>query len=252
MVRILLVDNDSALRRTLRNSLAAHGYTIGEARSGEEALEAVTQENTHLILLDINMPGIGGLVTCRRLRAMTPQAGIIMVTVCDTEDDKVKALEAGADDYLTKPFSFRELLARLRAITRRLHPEPHCGTILRAGDIELDTDRRRLRRAGVEIRLSPTEFALLTFLMQHANVPVEHARLLRAVWGPEYGSELEYLRTYIKRLRNKIEPDTAHPEYLLTVPWIGYRFCDRSREASAREAGPESASLHEIPLFTSS
>jgi two-component system KDP operon response regulator KdpE len=148
-----------------------------------------------------------------------------MVTVCDSEEDKIQALEAGADDYVTKPFSLPELHARLRAITRRLGAQP-TGAVLRAGDLELDTHRSALRKAGAEVHLSPTEFALLAYLMQHTGVPIEHTRLLRAIWGPEYGCELEYLRTYIKRLRRKIERDALHPEYLLTVPWMGYRFCD--------------------------
>jgi two-component system, OmpR family, KDP operon response regulator KdpE len=228
-VRVLVVDNDVAMRRALRGSLTAQGYLITEARSGEEALEEMGQRPVDLVLLDIEMPGIGGMETCRRLRVMAPQAGLVMVTVCDSEEDKIRALEAGADDYVTKPFSFRDLLARLRAIARRLGVGQSAGgAVLRVGDLELDVDRRILRRAGEEVHLSPTEFSLLSYLMQHANTAIEHGKLLRAIWGPEYGSELEYLRTYIKRLRKKIEHDAINPEYLLTVPWLGYRFCDPS------------------------
>jgi len=164
-----------------------------------------------------------------------------MVTVCETEDNKIRALEAGADDYITKPFSLRELTARLRAIFRRLGASPAGGAVLQAGDLELDIDRRSLRKAGVELHLSPIEFSLLSYLMQHANVPVEHGKLLRAIWGPEYGYELEYLRTDIKRLRKKIEPDAAQPEYLLTVPWLGYRFSYPSRPAVPAVAGGSAA-----------
>ena len=233
-VKVLVVDNDAAMRRALRGSLAAQGYLITEARNGEEALEEMGLRPADLVLLDIEMPGIGGMETCRRLRAMAPQAGLIMVTVCDSEEDKIRALEAGADDYVTKPFSFRELLARLRAVARRLGVGQAAGTtVLRVGDLELDVDRRILRRAGEEVHLSPTEFSLLSYLMQHANTAIEHGKLLRAIWGPEYGSELEYLRTYIKRLRKKIEHDAINPEYLLTVPWLGYRFCDPSDAGTA-------------------
>jgi two-component system KDP operon response regulator KdpE len=217
---------------------------ITEARSGEEALEEIAQRPADLVLLDIEMPGIGGMEACRRLRAVAPQAGLIMVTVCDSEEDKIRALEAGADDYVTKPFSFRELLARLRAIARRLGVGQSVGgAVLRVGNLELDLDRRILRRAGEEVHLSPTEFSLLSYLMQHANTAIEHGKLLRAIWGPEYGSELEYLRTYIKRLRKKIEHDAINPEYLLTVPWLGYRFCDPADVSASMSAAQARAAL---------
>ncbi len=241
-VRVLVVDNDAAMRRALRGSLAAQGYLITEARSGEEALEEMGQRPADLVLLDIEMPGIGGMETCRRLRAIAPKAGVVMVTICDSEEDKIRALEAGADDYVTKPFSVRELLARLRAVSRRLGVGQAGGTaVLKVGELELDVDRRILRRAGEEVHLSPTEFSLLSYLMQHANTAIEHGKLLRAIWGPEYGSELEYLRTYIKRLRKKIEHDAINPEYLLTVPWLGYRFCNPS-EAGVSIAAVEARS----------
>ena len=233
-VKVLVVDDDPAMRRTLRSSLVAQGFLVTEARTGEEALDQMRERPAGLVLLDIEMPGIGGTETCRRLRSSVPQAGIVIVTVCDSEDVKIQALEMGADDYITKPFSLRELLARLRAIARRLAaPELRTANIVRVGDLELDTECRTLRRTGVAIHLSPTEFALLSYLMQHANIPIEHGKLLRAIWGPEYGGELEYLRTYIKRLRKKIERDALNPEYLLTVPWHGYRFCDPSASATS-------------------
>ena len=148
-----------------------------------------------------------------------------MITIRDSEDDKIQALEAGADDYVTKPFLVRELIARLQAVLRRIRVETAEGApVLRAGKLELDVEHRTLRRAGEEIRLSPTEFDLLRYLMQHRDVAIEHARLLQAVWGPEYGHELEYLRAYIRLLRKKIEDDPAQPQYLLTEPWLGYRF----------------------------
>lgn len=228
-VRVLVVDDDASMRRTLRACLSAQGYAVMEARSGEEALQEIGEQATDLVLLDIEMPGMGGLEACRRVRAMAPFCGVVMVTVCESEEDMIRALEAGADDYITKPFSVRELMARLRALGRRLGVgETRGTTVLKMGDLELDVDRRILRRSGSEVHLSPTEFSLLSYLMQHADTAIEHGKLLRAIWGPEYGSELEYLRTYIKRLRKKIENDAVNPEYLLTVPWLGYRFRDPS------------------------
>jgi two-component system, OmpR family, KDP operon response regulator KdpE len=239
--KVLVVDNDATMRRTLRVALSAQGYSVTEARSGEEAIGEIAQQAATFVLLDIEMPGIGGMETCRRIRGMSQQTGIVMVTVCDSEEDKIGALEAGADDYITKPFSIRELLARLRALSRRLGMAPSsAAAVLKIGSLELDLDRRLLRRAGAEIHLSPTEFNLLSYLMQHVNTAIEHGKLLRAIWGPEYGSELEYLRTYIKRLRKKIENDAINPEYLLTVPWLGYRFRDPSMTVTlgSREMTP--------------
>jgi two-component system KDP operon response regulator KdpE len=157
-----------------------------------------------------------------------------MVTVRDAENDMVKALEAGADDYLTKPVRFRELVARLRAVSRRLHiedaPEPH---VLRVGDLELDANRRVLHRNGEFIHLTPTEFHLLALLMRHQGTLVTHSQLLRSIWGPEYGTELDYLRSYLKALRKKIEENPSQPKYLLTEPWVGYRLCDPSQQYRA-------------------
>jgi len=223
--KVLLVDDEPAMRRALRATLSASGFAIEEARNGEEAVELVARRPVDLVLLDSNMPGMGGVEACRRIRALVPGAGIVMITIRDTEDDKIQALEAGADDYVTKPFLVRELIARLQAVLRRVRVETAEGApVLRAGKLELDIEHRTLRRAGEEVRLSPTEFDLLRYLMQHRDVAIEHARILQAVWGPEYGHELEYLRAYIRLLRKKIEDDPAQPEYLLTEPWLGYRF----------------------------
>jgi len=224
-VRVLVVDDEPAMRRVLRATLSASGFAIAEARNGEEAIESVLQKPVDVVLLDSNMPGMGGVETCRRIRALVPRAGIVMITIRDTEDDKIEALEAGADDYVTKPFPVRELIARLRAVLRRIRVECAEGDpVLRAGKLELDDAHRRLRRDGKEVRLSPTEFELLRYLMQHQDVAIEHTRLLQAVWGPEYGHELEYLRAYVRLLRKKIEEDPAQPRYLVTEPWLGYRF----------------------------
>jgi two-component system, OmpR family, KDP operon response regulator KdpE len=223
--RVLVVDDESSFRRTLRASLAASGFAVEEARTGEEALSVVQQRLFDLVLLDINMPGAGGIDACRKIRSFAPQIGIVMITVRDTENDKVNALEAGADDYVTKPFRLRELVARLRAVLRRTHrqdaPE---ATVLKAGNLEIDCKRHLLWRGGEEIHLSPKEFELMALMMKNQGAPLTHARLLRSVWGPEYGNELEYLRSYVKMLRKKIERDPARPEYILTEPWVGYRF----------------------------
>lgn len=226
-IRVLVADDEPALRRGIRTSLMARGYAVDEVRSGEEAVVAMRDRPADLVLLDVNMPGIGGIDACRRIRAALPDIGIVMITVRDTEDDTVEALEAGADDYIIKPFRVRELLARLAALSRRSRSEErHGATVIRAGKLELDRAHRILRKAGEEIHLSPIEFNLLEFLMEHRDVPLDHTRLLRTIWGSEYGHELEYLRTYIRLIRRKIEDNPAKPEYILTEPWLGYRFRD--------------------------
>jgi two-component system, OmpR family, KDP operon response regulator KdpE len=236
-ISVLVVDDDPTFRQGLRASLKKTGYGAETARNGQEALEYVRGRPVDIVLLDINMPGTGGVEACRRIRAAAPQAGILMLTVRDTMEDKVLALEAGADDYVTKPFHLPELVARMRAVLRRTGGEAApLAPVLRAGDLQLDVERRLLRKAGREVHLSPKEFELLEFLMQHMNVPVTHARILRTLWGPEYGDEPEYLRSYVKTLRKKIEDDPAHPEYILTEPWVGYRF----RDPSDPDAAPQS------------
>jgi two-component system KDP operon response regulator KdpE len=227
--KILVVDDDPSFRQGLRASLKSSGYEVDSARNAEEALEYVRQHPVGMVLLDINMAGLGGLEACRRIRAAAPHAGIVMLTVRDAEDDKVAALEAGADDYLTKPFCLRELLARLHAIRRRTNGEGVAPIpVLRVGELELFVEHRTLRKAGKDVHLSPKEFEILALLMEHQNVPLTHAKILRTVWGPEYGDEPEYLRSYIKMLRKKIEDDPTHPRYILTDPWVGYRFRDPS------------------------
>src|SRR6202790_4917914 len=222
---VLVVDDEPYLRKALRTSLTASGFVVEEARTGEEALGTVQRHPFDLVLLDINMPGINGIDACRRIRGISPHAGIIMITVRDMEDDKVRALEAGADDYVTKPFKLRELTARLRAVLRRTRrkeaPEPE---VLQAGNLKIDFQRRLLWRGEEEVHLSPTEFDLLAFMMKNAGAPLTHVKLLRSIWGPEYGGDLEYLRAYVRMLRKKIENDPARPEYILTEPWVGYRF----------------------------
>jgi two-component system KDP operon response regulator KdpE len=230
----MIVDDEPALRRALRTSLTASGFEVLEARHGEEALAMLGRAPVDIVLLDINMPGISGVEVCRRIREFSGQMGIIMVTVRDSEDDKVQALEAGADDFIAKPYRLRELVARLHAMLRRLKAKHgNAGTVYRAGSLEIDLRRRLVTRNGVEVHLSPKEFDLLAYLIEHQGAPVMHTRLLQAVWGPEFGGEVEYLRSYIKMLRKKLEADPAHPEYLLTEPWVGYRFRNPSDSKSA-------------------
>jgi len=224
---VLVVDDEPALRRVFRTSLTASGFGIREARSGEEAVEMLPQHPFDLILLDINMPGIGGVEACREIRALAPKIGILMITVRDTEADIVRALEAGADDYITKPVRFRELIARMRAVLRRLDADNASEQeIIEVGDLEMDVERHSLKKAGEIVHLTPTEFDLLALLMRNQGVPVTHAKILRTVWGPEYGAELDYLRSYIRTLRKKLEDDPARPKYIQTEAWVGYRFCN--------------------------
>jgi two-component system, OmpR family, KDP operon response regulator KdpE len=226
---VLIVDDEASLRKTLRTSLTASGFAVEEARNGEEALATIQGHPFDLVLLDVNMPGIGGIVACRRIREASPHAGIVMITVRDFDDDKVRGLEAGADDYVTKPFKFRELRARLQAVLRRtrlqVETEPR---VLEIGNLKIDFERRLLWRDKEEIHLSPREFDLLAFMMKNSGFPLTHVKLLRSIWGPEYGGELEYLRSYVRMLRKKIESDPENPTYILTEPWIGYRFHDPS------------------------
>jgi two-component system, OmpR family, KDP operon response regulator KdpE len=235
VISVLLVDDDPAFRRGLAASLKSSGYSVALARNAEEALTYVRVRPVDIVLLDINMPDIGGIEACQRIRALAPRSGIVMLTVREAVDDKVLALEAGADDYVTKPFRFRELIARLRAVLRRTGADAVTQTpVVRVGELELELEHRVLRKAGKEIHLSPKEFELLAFLMQHKDVPVTQARLLRAVWGSEYGNEPDY----VKNLRKKIEDDPSRPKYILTEPWVGYRLRDPS-DPDSSSADPE-------------
>ena len=222
---ILVVDDDSSTRQTLRMTLTEMGFTVVEAARGEEALSLVRVTWFDAVLLDVDMPGMGGVETCRRIRNAVARLPILMLTVMDSEDDKVLALDAGADDYITKPFQLRELAARLRsAVRRRVAEDANRDEVIRQGELELDPVKYRLLKRGRSIHLTPKEFEVLHYLMMHAGEPIPHARLLKSVWGPEYGNELEYLRTFIRQLRKKIEDDPRNPKYLLTDAYVGYRF----------------------------
>ncbi len=182
--RVLIVDDEPPLRKALRASLTAAGFTVEEARTGDEAVAVAKQHPFGLVLLDINMPGLTGFEACRRIRALAPRTGIVMVTVRDAEDDKVRALESGADDCITKPFRLRELIARLRAVLRRTQFDDSAQAVLQAGNLEIDLERRLLRRAGKQVHLSPKEFDLLAYLMRNLDAPVTHVKLLRAAGDP--------------------------------------------------------------------
>ena len=222
--RILVVDDDPQIRRVMRATLAANHYEVSDARTGEEALEKLRAEQYDLVLLDVHMPGIAGMETCQAIRANS-EVAIIMLTVSNSEKDKIKALDAGADDYVTKPFSTPELLARIRAALRRV-PLPPGQRLQRLtlDDAVIDFASHSVTLKDRTIRLTPKELELLSYLVAHANRTVSHRELLQAVWGPEYGEELEYLRVFINRLRKKIELRPARPRYLLTDAWAGYRF----------------------------
>jgi two-component system KDP operon response regulator KdpE len=220
--KILVVDDDSQIRRVLRTTLAGQGYQAIDARNGEEAIEKLLGDKPDLIILDVNMPRMNGLETCRAVRA-TSDVPIIMLTVRDTESDKIEALDAGADDYVTKPFSSPELLARIRAALRR-YPQPSAAMpVVRFDDIEINFSLRRVIAGKREARLTPKEFDLLQYMVAHPNVPIPHTQLLQSVWGADYGNEVEYLRVFVNQLRKKIEKTPSSPKYLLTEPWIGYR-----------------------------
>jgi two-component system KDP operon response regulator KdpE len=222
--RILVVDDEPQIRRVLRTTLSAQGYEVFDAKTGEDALLSIRDHRFDLILLDVNMPGMGGLAACREIRAGS-DAAIIMLTVRSSEQDKVTALDAGADDYITKPFGMPELLARIRAALRRLPVvQGSEDEVIRLEGVEIDLGARRVRKAGKELRLTPKEFDLLHYLIANPQVAIPHTKLLQAVWGPDYGDQVEYLRVFVNQLRKKIEPDPAKPRYLLTEPWIGYRF----------------------------
>lgn len=221
--RILIVDDEPQIRRIMRTTLIGEGYEVDDAKTGEEALEKVRGFRPDLVLLDMNMPGMGGLAACRVIRSETT-IGVIMLTVRNSEEDKVAALDAGADDYITKPFGTPELLARIRAALRRVPASQTSPAKINVGRLEIDFGARLVRNGSTTVHLTPKELDLLRYLAEHQNEVVKHRELLQAVWGPDYGDQVEYLRVFIKKLRNKIEVDPEHPEYITTEPWVGYRF----------------------------
>jgi len=219
--RILVVDDEAQIRRVLRTTLIAGGYEVDDARDGQEALEKLRETKYDVILLDINMPDIKGTEVCRAIRS-TSDVAIIMLTVRNSEADKVMALDAGADDYVTKPFSTSELLARIRAALRR-NAADSAVQHLSLKDVEVNFVNRQVTVRGKRVHLTPKEFELLHYLANRPNKVVGHRELLRSIWGPDYGDELGHLRAYVKQLRKKIEVHPSKPKYLLTEPWVGYQ-----------------------------
>ena len=223
MEHILVVDDEPQIRRVMRTTLIAQGYEVSDARRGDDAIDLIRSEKYDLVLLDVNMPGISGVQTCREIR-LGSDLPIIMVTVRGAERDKVQALDAGADGYLTKPFSVSELLARIRAVLRRTSFAVGMeNKQIKLGDVEINFESRRILAKDKQIRLTTKEFDLLFYLAAHANKAIAHRELLQEVWGPDYGGEQEYLRVFVNRLRKKIEEFPGAPKYLLTEPWFGYR-----------------------------
>ena len=244
VIRILVVDDESAIRRALRPPLMELGFQVAEASRGEEALQLLRTTVFDAVLLDVNMPGIGGVETLRRIRAFAPRLPILMLTVRDKEEEKVEALDLGADDYVTKPFSTRELVARVRAAIRRVKsPVRAEDAPIEIGEIRLDPVKRTVTKRGQVVHLTRKEFDILHCLMIRAGRVVTYARLLSAVWGADCREEVEYLRTFVRQLRKKIEDDPSTPVYLLTDVYVGYRFADAQmfQEETAVVPEPEHA-----------
>jgi two-component system, OmpR family, KDP operon response regulator KdpE len=235
---ILVIDDEPQIRRVMRSTLSSHGYVISEAMTGEDGVDAVRKTKPDLVLLDMNMPGIGGLEACREIRHST-DAPIIMLTVRNAERDKVAALDAGADDYVVKPFGIEELLARIRSALRRYAPGDAVAPFI-SKDMSIDFEARTITVRGRDVHLTPKEFDVLKHLIANQGKPLTHRRLLQAVWGPDYGEETENLRVVINQLRKKLEADPAHPKYILTEPWIGYRF-QPSRPSTAKTPSRKSS-----------
>jgi two-component system KDP operon response regulator KdpE len=221
--RILVVDDEPQILRSLRTTLASHGYDVQTAATGEEALAAVDGRLPDLVVLDLVLPGLSGLEVCRRLRVRS-SLPILVLSARGDERDKVAALDLGADDYLTKPFGVNELLARIRAALRRAVGARGPSAVVEAGALRVDFDRRQVTLDGAEVRLTPTEFDLLKVLVANAGRVLTHGYLLRTVWGPEYEGESQLLRVFIGQLRRKVERDPSRPQHILTDPGVGYRF----------------------------
>jgi two-component system KDP operon response regulator KdpE len=238
--KVLIVDDEASVRRALHATLFGLGFDIGEAFNGEEAIALCRVTKYEAVLLDIHMPGKGGIETCVELRKMQPRLAILMLSVNDDQEWKIQALEAGADDYITKPFHIRELTARIRATLRRARATGESDDVIVIGDILLHPARRLVQKGGFKLHLTPKEFDLLHYLMAHPGLPLIHAKLLHSVWGAPYVGQVEYLRSFVRQLRKKLGDDAANPRYILTDAHIGYRFADPAEWPKEEQVSPES------------
>jgi two-component system KDP operon response regulator KdpE len=220
---ILVVDDEPQITRVLRTSLSAQGYDIRVANTGEMALEIMKDWTPNLIITDLSMPSIDGVQLCRKVRA-TSQVPILVLSVRDKEQQKVEALDAGADDYITKPFGMNELLARVRANLRRIPAGNEPDAVIEIGDFRIDTAAHKVTVRRSEVRLTPKEFELLVYLARHSGKVVTHRALLGAIWGGQSTEQVEYIRVFVGQLRKKLEPESSPPRYIVTEPWVGYRF----------------------------
>jgi len=229
-VRILVVDDEPNIIATVAPLLRARGYEVFSAMSGHAALDVFNRDKPDLVILDLGLPDMNGVEVCRHLREASPGVPILVLSARGAEGDKVNALDAGADDYVTKPFGAAELLARIRAALRRVDgPAQGSEPISRAGLI-VDRERFRVLRDGEEVRLTPKEFELLSYMIQHPGRVLTHRTLLRAIWGPNAVDQVEHLRVLVGSLRKKIERNPSTPKFILTEPWVGYRFADSEAE----------------------
>jgi two-component system KDP operon response regulator KdpE len=235
--RVLVVDDEPQIRRTLAINLRARGYQVDLAATGEEALKAAADQQPDVVVLDLGLPGIDGLQVIQGLRGWT-RVPIIVLSVREREADKVAALDAGADDYVTKPFGFNELLARLRAAVRRATPADELVPIVQTPDFRVDLAAKQVVRDGREVRLTPTEWQLVELLVRNPGRLVSQRQLLHEVWGPKYRDETNYLRVFIAQIRRKLEPDPAHPCYFITEPGMGYRFQTKDQQSATGPARP--------------
>jgi two-component system, OmpR family, KDP operon response regulator KdpE len=239
--KILVVDDEPPVRKALQGALRGLGFEVFSTAGAKDAIQALRQVRCDVLLLDISMPEMSGVTVCSELRRLEPRLGILILTVHDDLETKIESLDAGADDYVTKPCHMGELAARLRSLVRRSRSaEGRINTVIKIGEIELDPARRTVRRAAQPVHLTPKEFELLYYLMSNAGFPVTHARLLNAVWGPDYTKQVEYLRTFVRQLRSKLGDSAFHPRYLLTDAQVGYRF--RSAQETMGENNTRPAS----------
>jgi two-component system, OmpR family, KDP operon response regulator KdpE len=236
-IRVLVVDDEPGILAAMAPLLRSRGYEVGTAMSGRAALESVEREEPDIVVLDLGLPDLDGVEVCRLIRdgRSTP---IIVLSARGAERDKVAALDAGADDYVTKPFGTEELLARIRVALRRTDAAPPAGGQIVRGELVIDRDRRRVVRGDEEIRLTPKEFELLVFFAQYPGRVLTHRAILKAIWGPHAVDQPEHLRVLVGSLRKKVEPDPSRPRYIVTEPWVGYRFAEPAAQSQPDRLNP--------------